>query len=286
MLLAVVLGMCFPAGHILAFLIRYFLMGMLFFAFIGIPLRADMLHRQHATLVGLYVAMPAAIFIALYQIAGPLPAAAAYVVAASPAAAAAPAMTAYLGGRVDFVAAAVILSSAAAALILPLMLPLLIDTRQAMSGAAVLAPVASIVFFPLGVTWALRRWTPTLARLLDRYSQLGFYLFLGNIYIASAKATHFLRQESDSPLETLLLIALVISIVCVAQFQLGYWMGGARRLESSQSLGHKNTMFALWLALTFIGPAAALGPIFYLFFQNLYNATLLYAARRKSRKDR
>ena len=35
-------------------------------------------------------------------------------------------------------------------------------------------------------------------------------------------------------------------------------------------------IFGIWLALTFLTPLVALGPIFYILFQNLYNSWQLY----------
>ena len=58
------------------------------------------------------------------------------------------------------------------------------------------------------------------------------------------------------------------------------WGAKDLNIEMSMALGRKNTMFALWLALTFLEPVTALAPIFYILFQNLYNARQMWQVSR------
>jgi BASS family bile acid:Na+ symporter len=130
----------------------------------------------------------------------------------------------------------------------------------------------------------LRRTLPRLAGRLNRWRGIAFYLFLANVHIASARATRFIGHESDTPWAELLLIAGVIALLCLLQFQLGERMAHpSLRLESSLALGRKNTMFALWVALTFINPVVALGPIFQILWQNAYNSWQLYEVERRDK---
>ena len=65
-------------------------------------------------------------------------------------------------------------------------------------------------------------------------------------------------------------------------FALGYWLGyGKLRRVSSQVLGQKNTSLTLYLALQYASPIAALGPAFYIFWHNLWNAIQLHFHARK-----
>ena len=63
-------------------------------------------------------------------------------------------------------------------------------------------------------------------------------------------------------------------------------MGERRyRRESSQSLGQKNTTFTMFLALQFANPLVAMGPTFYVLWNNLWNAAqMLIHDRRHARK--
>lgn len=69
-------------------------------------------------------------------------------------------------------------------------------------------------------------------------------------------------------------------------FLLGYAVGGkGLRRESSQTLGQKNTSLTIYLALIYANPLAALGPTFYVFWHNAWNALQLYLHARKNNND-
>ena len=73
------------------------------------------------------------------------------------------------------------------------------------------------------------------------------------------------------------LIAAVSLVLCLLGFITGRIIGGKRLfLESSQSLGQKNTTLTIYLALTYASPAAALGPAFYVIWHNSWNAYQLW----------
>jgi BASS family bile acid:Na+ symporter len=75
----------------------------------------------------------------------------------------------------------------------------------------------------------------------------------------------------------------VISLViCIANFGIGALLGGRRHWqEASQSLGQKNLSFVIWIALTFINPLVAMGPVFYILYHHLYNSWSLYQFERR-----
>ena len=134
----------------------------------------------------------------------------------------------------------------------------------------------SIILLPLALTQALRRWLPQTVEILRKGQGVSFYVWLLATYLATARATVFITMESDTPLTELVEIAAVAMILCAVNFSLGRWLGGGEwAQEMGQSLGQKNTLFMIWVCLTFLNPAIALGPTFYIVFQNLYNAYLL-----------
>jgi len=70
---------------------------------------------------------------------------------------------------------------------------------------------------------------------------------------------------------------LISLVICVVNFSLGAILGGpSHRQEASQSLGQKNLTFVIWIALTFINPLVALGPMIYIVYHHLYNAWIIY----------
>jgi BASS family bile acid:Na+ symporter len=79
-------------------------------------------------------------------------------------------------------------------------------------------------------------------------------------------------------------IAVATSLVCAANFALGWAIGGRQfRREASQSLGQKNTTMTIYLALAYASPLVALGPTCYVVWHNLWNSWQLHRAAVASR---
>ena len=73
---------------------------------------------------------------------------------------------------------------------------------------------------------------------------------------------------------TMIWLALGALIVCVLQFWIGRKVG--RRygdaVSGGQSLGQKNTLLAVWLALAYLNPIASIAPASYVAWQNIINS--------------
>lgn len=280
--LALILGVLFPQGHVLTFLIRPFLMVMLFYAFLSVPFNLRVLHRQHAWIAIVSIILPLLLYVGFLPLDYTL-ALAAFITGMAPTAAVAPVITALLKGRVEFVTVSVLFTTPMMALVVPVILPWLMPLDQRVEIGDVFLPVAGTVFIPLLLGWTVRYGLPGLLPFFKRTGRLPFFLFLSNVYTAGAQASNFIRYESDSSWQTLVLLAVLASVVGVALIIVGQYIVGKRAfaIESALALGRKNTMFSLWVALTYINPVVALGPIFYIGFQNIYNtAQLLWWGKR------
>ena len=275
-LAAIGIGLLIPAAEQLGFLIRYCLMAMLFFSFLEVRFSCQLLQRAHLVVVVLNLALPLLLF-ALLRPFNLHVALAVFAIAAAPTAAVAPVMAGYLKGDVSFVTAAVLITSPAVALVLPFLLPLVVGQQAEVEALTVAMPVISIIFLPLLASLALRWAWPAAATRIQRYSGYSFSLFLFNVFVAAASASHFARGEGSSALGLFFGIGLAVALLCLFQFRLGERIGRpGRMIDVGLSLGRKNTMFGIWLALTFISPVAALGPMYYILFQNLYNSWPMY----------
>lgn len=278
-LISIAIGLLAPAAGQLSFLIRYCLMAMLFLSFLEIRFSGRLLRPVHLVVVVLNIALPLAVFAALRPLSADI-ALAAFAVAAMPTAAVAPAMAGFLHGNVPFVTAAVLLNNTVVALALPFTLPLVIGHQAEIEVLEVAIPAVSIVFLPLFASLALRWGWPAAAARVQRLSHISFAFFLFTIFVAAASASRFAREQGSGALGLFAAIGLVSALICLLHFRLGQWIG--RRglpVETGLSLGRKNTMFGIWLALTFISPVAAMGPMFYILFQNLYDSWQLYRMR-------
>lgn len=278
---AMILGVLFPQGHQFTFLVRYLVMIMLFYAFLRIRFNWRVLSKLHFLIAGLNVTLPFLLYLLFSQI-NPTIGLAAFTIGMAPTAAGAPVMAGFLRQDVGFVTLSVILTSPIVALVLPLLLPRIIAVDQPISVLDVLIPVAILVFVPLILGQFIRRQFPTWVPYFFKLGNVPFYLFVTNIYIAAGKATHFIRYEAEAPLLLVGGIAACIGLVCFFLFKSGEAAGRYfdKDQEAGLALGRKNTMFGLWVALTFINPLVALGPIFYIVFQNLYNTWQLWLVNK------
>lgn len=280
-MLSILAGAVLTLGHELTWLIRYSLIVMLFFTFLGVRFRREMWQSQHAAVLLINILLPLGVYLMLVSWNWTL-AMAVFVVGIAPTAAAAPVITSFLRGRVDFVTASVLLTSPVLAIAIPLILPQLLQVKEPIAIEDVLLPITTIVFIPLLLSQTIRRLSRPWTAFLQRFDKVPFYLFLFNVYVASADASIFIRSDQSTGWGALLLIAVCIGGLCILQFQLGARLGRPHfGIETSMALGRKNTMFALWIALTFIDPIVALGPICYIFWQNAYNSWQIYEVERR-----
>ena len=79
------------------------------------------------------------------------------------------------------------------------------------------------------------------------------------------------------------MIAFAGLVTCCLQFYLGKRIGGAYndRISGGQALGQKNTVLAIWMAVTYLNPLSSVGPGSYVVWQNIINSYQLWKKRKK-----
>lgn len=277
----VLLGIFLPYGAPYTWLIRPSLMLMLFFAFLGMEFYKGVFRRDHFIILIFNLLLPILFYFGIRPF-SETAALAAFMVGVAPTAAGAPVFADFLRTRVESVTASVLLTSPIIALLLPLLLSGLVKIEADIHFLEVLLPICMIIFIPLAasllVKFTMKRQVP----LILKYKRVSFYLFLTNLYIAASKASVFIRQDETTSTTTIFSIAAAIAVLSILNFGIGQRIGHQQwALANSLSLGRKNTMFAIWVSLTFINPAVALGPMFYILAQNLYNGWQLYLVSSK-----
>lgn len=273
---AIALGILFPQGHHYSFLIRYFIMLILFCSLLDLEIDAKSILSPR---LGIVLAMMMAIGGLTTWVGNlfkPEFALVAFVIAMAPTASAAPVMTRFLNGRVDYVVASVVVTNMFSAITLPLVLPMLSPVDETGIDLMALISALTVVLLPLATTQLLQKFLPNTAKALDQFKGAGFFFWIAAIYLATSKATYFIKVETTSSWTVIVEIAAISLVLCAVNFGLGRLLGGRDwAQEMGQSLGQKNTLFSIWVSLTFLTPAIALGPMFYIVFQNLYNSYLL-----------
>ena len=83
----------------------------------------------------------------------------------------------------------------------------------------------------------------------------------------------------------LLSIAFMSLILCIVQFATGRFIGHYfdKSIEAGQSLGQKNTAFAIWVATAFLHPLSSVGPGCYILWQNIINSIEIWAFSKRGR---
>ncbi|MDR0901412.1 MAG: hypothetical protein LBM92_01415, partial [Opitutaceae bacterium] len=150
--------------------------------------------------------------------------------------------------------------------------------------ADVAGSVGFLVFMPMAAAFVTRRIFPAAQALPARLGNASFGTWILALFLITANASWFLRNESTATGGALARIALVTAVVCAINFTLGRLIGGREfAREAGQSLGQKNTNFTIYLAMTYASPLVALGPTCYVICHNLWNSWQLH--RQGARRD-
>jgi BASS family bile acid:Na+ symporter len=171
----------------------------------------------------------------------------------------------------------VMLTNIASALVVPLALPFLIGAQVQIYVWEVLQPVLTVMFVPLALSQLVKLLPKNAQTFIRKGKSTSFPIWLASLFIISANASDFLRNDKTDSISMLAVIASVSLVICMVNFSLGALLGGRHHWqEASQSLGQKNLSFVIWVALTFINPLVAMGPMFYIVYHHLYNSWLIY----------
>lgn len=286
LLVTMLIGGLFPQFHRVSFLIQYFLMVMLFFAYLDIEFRPAMFQKS---VIWVWIANVALAFISYLILVSydRTLAITAFMTAIAPTAIAAPVIIGFIQGEIEYVITAVLVTNLSSAVIIPVALPRLQSAEIQLSVWEVLEPVLLVMLMPLVLARLAARLPLAARNVVRRGKVLSFPLWLINLFLISANASNFLRHENANSVQTLLTIAGISLVLCIVNFGLGALLGGQRNWqEASQSLGQKNLSFVIWIALTFINPLVAMGPTFYILYHHLYNSWSIYRFEKRARENR
>lgn len=203
----------------------------------------------------------------------------------TPTATAASVITARLGGNSASLISYTIQINLAVALLAPLLLAFshpVEGLSLAGSFLVIIAKVFPLLLCPLLCSELVRKFVPGFHRwLATRGRNIPFYLWLVSLALAIAVST---RAIVHAHLSLLLLagIAIVSLVCCLVQFAVGRRIGAryGEVIAAGQSLGQKNTVFAIWFAYTFLTPVTAIAGGFYSIWHNLVNTYQLQRYRR------
>lgn len=193
-----------------------------------------------------------------------------------------------LGGDVPGIVTYIILINVLTAFLVPMIVPLVHpvdDFDFWMSFSLIISKVFPLLIMPCLAAWLVRYLFPKVHRRLLKYPDLAFYIWAFALALAIAVTTKSI-MASEMGLGLLLLIALVSLISCAVQFSLGRYIGSCYRsseVTAGQSIGQKNTVFAIWMSYTFMTKETAIVGGLYSVWHNIYNSWQLYKAGKSSK---
>ncbi len=202
-----------------------------------------------------------------------------------PTASAAPVVTGLLGGNVPRVTTFSVMSNIAVAILAPILFVQFSSTHSDFSFDAtmsasidILKRVAPLLLLPMLIAFALRRIAPKVSNTIASHQSASFYLWAVALFIVVGRAVSFIMNEPSKEIPSMIMIAIGAGVACCLQFwfgrKIGYLCGD--KISGAQGLGQKNTILAIWLALTWLHPLASVGPAAYIVWQNIINSVQLY----------
>lgn len=282
-----VLGIFFPQASVLKPLIRWGMIAMLFMVYLQLDLRELKPRMAHWVILGANIAVGVAGFL-IFQLTGHRELAwAAFFVGITPTATAAPVIMNFLNGRVGFVVSGLVITNVGVSLALLPLIPAVTGNMSWRFALDVFTNLVVIMVLPCVAALAVRKFRPEAAMWPKKFKMLSLSIWSLLLFIISAGASQFLRTNADVSPFVVVEIAAIAAAICAVNFTLGYWIVPRElRREGSQTLGQKNTMLTLYLAMTFASPLAALGPTFYVICHNCWNACQLFIYDRKQKRER
>ena len=218
-----------------------------------------------------------------------------------PTATAAAVVTRKLGGDVAGITTYTVLINLVTALLVPLIVPMM-HPMQGMdfwtAFCIIVAKIFPLLIFPCLAAWLVRYLAPRVHQKLLAVPDLAFYLWAVALTLAITVTTKSIVQSTMS-VGLLLFMALISLACCILQFGVGRFVGSrykprrpdasleveargkaVRTVTAGQSLGQKNTVFAIWMGYTFMTPETAIVGGLYSIWHNIYNSWQLYRANK------
>lgn len=198
-----------------------------------------------------------------------------------PTATAAPVITSMLGGSISFVATYSLLCNVVVAVAGPFILAEIGDAGDLTflrSALLIGTKVFPLLIFPLVCALALRYISPKIHRVVTGHQQLSFYLWAVSLFIIVGSCVSFtINHWQNSEIANIILLGIGALVVCLLQFYIGRRIGrrNGDAVSGGQSLGQKNTVLAVWLAMVYMNPIASIAPAAYIAWQNIVNSIQL-----------
>lgn len=195
-----------------------------------------------------------------------------------PTATAAPVITGMLGGSITHVATYSLVCNLCVAIFGPVILAAIGEHPEMTfteSFYRICSSVLPLLLLPIITAFFLRYSARKVHDMLACNQSISFYLWAISLFIVVGSSVSFIIKNFD--LDKMPEISGLVAgsaVACALQFLLGRKVGSifGDKVTGGQCLGQKNTVLAIWLALTYLNPLASIAPAAYVAWHNIVNS--------------
>lgn len=207
-----------------------------------------------------------------------------------PCASAAAVVTSKLGGNLTEMTTYTFLSNFVSALFISFTFPLLpqwgtgVDVAFLPLFLRILWKVSIVLLLPMLVAYVVKHCFHRLHRWIIGIKDLSYYLWAMSLVVVTGTTVMNIAEAWEHVSSIVLIVIAALSLaMCVMQFAVGRFIGHyfSKVIEGGQSMGQKNTTFAIWIATAFLHPLSSVGPGCYILWQNIVNSVEIWLVRRK-----
>lgn len=273
----------------IAFIAPYLIFIMLLITFCRVRPNEFRITRLSGMLIAVQTLGAVAVYLALLPVSREL-AEGTFICVFCPTATAAPVITGMLGGSVPRLATFSIVSNVTVAVLAPLLFTMMgseADITFLESVTIIATRVVPLIILPLFTALALLRFMPKVHSKIASHQSLSFYIWAVSLFIVVGRAVSFIMAEPAEMIPEMIWLAALSLVVCCGQFYIGRRIGRrcGDKIAGAQGLGQKNTVLAIWMALTYLHPIASVAPAAYVAWQNTINSAQLYFKTKRDAKQ-
>lgn len=200
-----------------------------------------------------------------------------------PCASAAAVVTLKLGGNLEEMTTYTFISNLVTALLVPVAFPAIdkaADISFVSAFLKILKEVFLVLLLPMFFAYIVKRYMHGLHRRMTGIRDLGYYLWGCSLAMVSGTAVRNIVHAETTVL-FLCVTAMLGLLLCIVQFAVGRYIGhfSDSAVNAGQALGQKNTVFAIWIASSYLNPLSSIGPGCYILWQNVVNSVEIWKKR-------
>lgn len=267
------------------FLSPFLIFGMLFITYSRLDFRHIRLGHFHWVLLAVQMMIAAIAYFSLswydHTVAEGV-----FICVFIPTATAAPVICAMLGGSLPKIATYSLLCNVFVAFAGPVILALIGDSDYGFleSFVIIFNKVMPLLIGPLALSYLMRKIFPGFHEAVKNHQSISFYMWAVSLFIIVGGCVSFIINHFQPDyIKQMTILAIGSLAVCLLQFKVGRMVGRhyGDAVSGGQGLGQKNTVLAVWMALTYMNPIASVGPAAYIAWQNIVNSWQIMRHRQE-----